>query len=83
MEKNVHVYTDIRKVVYGLPQAGRIANCFLTKSMAPNVYYQCRHTPGLWRHKWRPVTFSLIVDEFGVKYVGKKQAEHLITYIQK
>jgi hypothetical protein len=28
-------------------------------------------TPGLWTHKTRPILFSLVVDDFGVKYVGK------------
>ena len=27
--------------------------------------------------------FVLVVDDFGVKYVGKDQPEHLITCIQK
>ena len=42
-----------------------------------------QHTPGLCRHKWRPITFSLVVDEFGVKYVGKQHAYHLINSIQE
>ena len=33
--------------------------------------------PGLWQHKWRPVQFTLVVDYFGVKYVGEKHALHL------
>ena len=33
--------------------------------------------PGLWQHKWRPVQFTLVVDDFGVKYVGEKHALHL------
>eukprot|EP00804_Cyclotella_cryptica_P013680 CCRYP_016124-RA/>CCRYP_016124-RA protein AED:0.29 eAED:0.26 QI:0/0/0/1/0/0/4/0/346 len=31
-------------------------------------YYQCATTPGLWRHKWRPVLFVLIADDFGIQY---------------
>ena len=33
--------------------------------------------------KWGPVTFCLVVNEFGVKYVGRKHAEHHITHTQK
>ena len=36
------------------------------------------HTPGLFNHETRLVTFSLIVDDFGVKYVGEDHAQHLI-----
>ena len=36
------------------------------------VYYEARTTPGLWRQKnWRPIQFCLIVDDFGVEYVGE------------
>eukprot|EP00957_Ditylum_brightwellii_P001113 88489-Ditylum_brightwellii.AAC.1 len=40
-------------------------------------YYPVQHTPGLWRHKWRPVNFTLAVDDFGVKITGEKHGEHL------
>jgi hypothetical protein len=76
------VYVEIRKGMYGLPQAGKLANDLLEKRLAPHGYYQCRHTPGLWRHKWRPVLFSLVVDDFGVKYVGKRHADHLVAALK-
>ena len=34
-------------------------------------------TPGLWSHKWRPITFCLIVDDFVIEYIGKCNARHL------
>ena len=42
-------------------------------------YYESRTTLGLWRHKWRPIQFCLVVDDFGVEYVGKQHAVHLAT----
>ena len=45
-------------------------------------YYEVAHTPGLWRHVTKPVQFLLVVDNFGVKYVGKAKAEHLIHAIK-
>ena len=30
----------------------------------------------------RPVQFSLVMDDFGVKYVGKENSEHLIHAIK-
>jgi hypothetical protein len=39
--------------------------------------WPARHTPGLWLHKTRPISFTLVVDDFAVKYVGKHHAEHL------
>jgi hypothetical protein len=42
-----------------------------------------RHLPRLWRHEWQPVLFSLIVDGFGIQYVGKQHADHLIHAIEE
>jgi hypothetical protein len=61
------VYIEIRKGMYGLKQAGLLANKLLQKRLAPFGYYPARHTPGLWLHKTRPISFSLIVDDFSVK----------------
>jgi hypothetical protein len=71
------VYIEIRKGMYGLRQAGLLANQLLQTRLAPFGYYPARHTPGLWLHKTRPISFTLIVDDFAVKYVGKHHAEHL------
>jgi hypothetical protein len=71
------VYIEIRKGTYGLKQAGLLANQLLQTRLAPFGYYPARHTPGLWLHKTRPISFTLVVDDFAVKYVGKHHAEHL------
>jgi hypothetical protein len=63
--------------MYGLKQAGLLANQLLQTRLAPFGYYPARHTPGLWLHKTRPTSFSLMVDDFAVKYVGKHHAELL------
>jgi hypothetical protein len=41
------VYIEIRKDMYGLKQAGLIANQLLQTRVAPFGYYPARHTPGL------------------------------------
>jgi hypothetical protein len=71
------VYIEIRKGMYGLKQAGLLANQLLQTRFAPFRYYPARHTPGLWLHKTRPISFTLVVDDFAVKYVVKQHAEHL------
>ena len=78
-----HVYVEIRKGMYGLPQAGRIANDALVPYLATHGYHQAKHTPGLFKHETRPVTFSLVVDNFGVKYVGKEHAQHLLDILSQ
>ena len=46
-------------------------------------YYECKHTPGLWRHLTRPISFTLVVNDFGVKYVGREHVNHLIKRIKE
>ncbi len=77
------VFLEIRRAVWGLPQAGILANKLLHKRLKPHGYYECVNTPGLWRHVTRLITFSLVVDNFGVKYVGKEHADHLISCLKK
>jgi len=62
-------------------QAEILANKQLQKKLAKHGYFEVNHTPGLWRHVTRPVQFSLVVDDFGVKYVGEENAQHLINAI--
>ena len=69
--KNGFVYMQIEKGMYGLPQAGILANKLLRKRLAPHGHYKIPHTPGLWKHIHRPIQFTLVVDDFGAKYVGK------------
>ena len=80
--RNSYVYIEIQRGIYGIPQAGILANNQLTERLEPKGYYQCRHTPGLWRQKWRPKLFSLVVNDFGIKYVRKEHADHLIVAIK-
>jgi len=83
LEHNGTIYVKIQKGMYGLPQAGRIANDKLVPILAKAGYHQAKHTPGLFTHKWRPIAFSLVVDNFGINYIGKEHAEHLLAMLEE
>jgi hypothetical protein len=78
-----HIYIEVQKGMYGLHQAGILANLLLAKRLAPHGYRQTKSTPGLWAHDTLPVTFSLAVDDFGVKYEGLANAHHLIDALEQ
>jgi hypothetical protein len=44
---NGFVYAEVRKGMYGLPQAGRLTNLQLQKFLEPHGYIPCPITPGL------------------------------------
>jgi hypothetical protein len=81
--KNGFVYMEIRRAMYGLPQAGMLANKLLKQRLAKHGYYEVAHTPGLWKHISRPISFTLVVDDFGIKYVGKEHADHLLNALKE
>ena len=81
--KNGFVYMEIRKGMYGLPQAGILANKLLKARLAPHGYFEQPHTPGLFRHITRPVWFNLTVDDFGIKYVGEEHLQHLFNTLKQ
>jgi hypothetical protein len=71
------VYIEIRKGMYGLKQEGLLANQLLQTRLAPFGYFPAWHSPGLWLHKTRSISFTLVIDDFAVKCIGKQHAEHL------
>ena len=73
------VYIEIRQGMPGLKPAGLIANDRLTFYLAKFGYTPSTKTPALWRHWTHDISFSLVVEDFGVKYVGKDNADHLIS----
>jgi hypothetical protein len=78
-----YIYCEIQKGMYGLPQAGIIAQQLLEECLQKDGYCQSKTTPGLWKHNTRPISLSLVVDDFGVKYVGEANAQHLLDTVQK
>jgi hypothetical protein len=79
---NGFIYLEVRKAIYGLPQAGILANKLLRQRLRPFGYFEVAHTPGLWKHVSRPIQFTLTVDDFGIKYEGKEHADHLIDALR-
>jgi hypothetical protein len=74
---NGWVYLEICKGMYGLKQAGLLANQLLQKRLKTFGYYPARHMPGLWLNNTKPTAFSWVGDDFAVKYVTKSDATHL------
>ena len=81
--KNWYAYCEIVRGMYGLPQAGILANKLFKKRLKVHDYYKVPHTTGLFTHKNRPIWFTRTVDDFRVKYIGREHAEHLMTVLKQ
>ncbi len=77
------VYIEIRKGMYGPPQAGILANKLLEQGLSARGYYQCQCTPGLWQHMWWAITFCLVIDNFGIKVTDMANFHHLKTSLKE
>jgi hypothetical protein len=69
--------------MYGFPQAGKLANDQLKHFLEPHGYCPTGVMPGLWKHKTPAIAFTLVVDDFAVKYTKKEDAGHLLTTLEK
>jgi hypothetical protein len=69
--------------MYGLLQSGLLANKLLEKRLNKHGYRQSKLVPGLWKHNTRPIQFTLVVDNFGVKYISEEHANHLKRALAK
>ena len=74
---------EIQKGMYGIPQAGTIENDKL-KLHLDNFVYDPEHiTPGLWWHQPPPpLQFSLVVDDYGIKYERQEDTKHLLDALK-
>ena len=82
MHEDGYCYAEIRKVLYGLREAGFITNVELKRILELEGYIPSKFTTGLFTHKTREIASSLVVDDFGMRYKKREDAEHLLTTIQ-
>ena len=78
-----YIYVKIKRGMYGLKQAAVLAYDHLIANLANHGYRPVPHTLGIWEHKTRRTKFCLCVDDFGIKYFNKDDADHLITTLSK
>jgi len=66
------VYVKIRKGMCGHPVSGRLANDKLVQILQKHDFVQSDLIPGLFKHKDRPLCFSLVVDDLGFPMLENK-----------
>ncbi len=74
-----YVHLEMQLTVWGLPQAGILANKRLRNILAPLGYFEHVNMPGLWYHESHPILFTPVIDDFGVKYIKKEDVDHLVA----
>jgi hypothetical protein len=77
------VYAQVNKAWYGLKQAGRIAHDDLVERLADAGYKKAALVEGYFYHETRDINFTLVVDDFLIKYTNKEDLEHLQQAVGK
>ena len=65
-----------------LPHATMLAYKHSKQRLGRKSFFKMPDTPGLWKHYSRPISFTLIVDNSSIKYMGKDPALHLTATIK-
>ena len=76
------VYAKINRAWYGLKQSGKIAHDDLVEHLKKDGYIKTT-TEGLFKHQTRNIAFTLVTDDFAIKYTDSTDADHLIQCIRK
>ena len=82
LASNRWVYLEIHKGIPGLKQVGRVANDRLHICLFKFGYSPAAQTSSLWKNATKDIYFHLVVNNFGIKYVGKETADHIIQALQ-
>ena len=77
-----YVYAKIKRAWYGLKEAGKIVHDDLVAHLKKFGYVKT-NAAGLFQHEHHNIKFTLVVDDFGIKYTKKDNVDHLIAVIQE
>ena len=79
---NGRVYVQVDGCLYGLPQAGLLAEKKMKGILLAAGFVECPNAPCLFRHATRKISFTLVVDDFGICWRKKEDAEYLMTTLE-
>ena len=77
-----HVCEEVRGGMRGLTQVRCLAYENLLSHSEKNGCKPVKFVPGLWKHKNNGTSFTLVADNFGVKFYKMKPLECLINDLQ-
>ena len=78
-----NILFEINKTLWGLPQSGLLSRERLCTHLASHGYLECARTPGLFRHRERNIAFTLVVDDFLIKFKKTEDATHLVAALSE
>ena len=80
---NDYVYCRVDQTIYGLPQAGKLAQDRLVEHLAKFGFKMADHTDCLFSHESRKISFLLYVDDFLIKFKQEADLEFLFSTLRQ
>ena len=77
-----HILCRVDGTMYGHPASGRLANADLVQHLAAHGYAQDANVPCMFAHSKAPISFSLVVDDFGIKYTNDEDIADLVRVLK-
>jgi hypothetical protein len=77
------VYVRIDGTMYGLPQAGILAQQRLVLHLEAYSYRECTNTPMLFKHDTKSVQFVLVVDDYAVRSSQRAHLTHFYDTLRQ
>ena len=77
------MYYKIGRGLYRLKEAEFIAFQKSVKNLVPEGYILIPYVPVVWKHNTRRITFTLAVNDFGIKYFSRPNLEHILHTLKK
>ena len=68
--------------MHGLKEAEKLAHENLKTLLKPHGYEPTKCMPGLRQHETSELTFTLIIDNFGMKHTYVSRAQHLLENLR-
>ena len=62
---------------------GQTTHLHLAQHLKLFGYFSSKQTSGLWFHETNPIAFTLVVDDFDIKYINKEHIEYLLKAVEK
>lgn len=69
--------------MYSLPQGISLVHDLLEEHLNAAGYQQRKLVPWLWKHDTHPIQFMFVVNDVGIKYPSRNDANHLFNTLKQ
>ena len=81
-DKDGYVHTEVHVSMHEFSQIGMLAHKDLKQQLASHSYTPVTFILGLWTYESHWISFTLVVNDFGIKYTSLSSLNHLLNVLK-